>query len=780
MKKGLGKLLFRTKRSKSIDIDSNKKSEERLRKDIIVNDTIYKPIYQPYHAPSSNENRESTGSCSIYSTFGRDSLEEIDSQKEIKKDNTIQVTSEEEDNETVTTTDEEGEDQTFVDATGSFQEEIKKEKTSARLSKRLSGGHFGSAGGLMLSIMVSEDQSSNPPPEDIAESMINWKRQSGQIINKLIIEEDDNDVELFVGKEEDEARECAKKLWHEDETFVQREKIAEWLGQSKSLNASALNEYMSYFDFKTMRIDNSFRKVCSKLYFRAEAQQIDRILEAFAQRYWECNPKTVFRNADTVYAIVYSLLLLNTDLHVAQGNYTRMTRQTFIRNTMSTIKDQPANKKESFTPAWETHIESYLKDLYISVKHNQILHPLSQQQVGNDLLNPLNEMTSATRRLSIMGTKRMNDFKRNINTIMNKSPARESVFFQDDPTPRKSTSSANKPRSPYATLRSPRRESFSSTHSTTSSNQCLPSNSKSTADGRPLTPPGTSRHFDDSLLDRPPYYKEGVVMRKQLLESANHKAKHREWRECLLVVGHGQLKMHGIHSDSNNDLLTSPSILMRAGGASFANLSDTLTRQSQSSYSVVPKSSVSTSSSSGSVDNRWAVFTQPLGSIRLNHSLSNPLPPPGYNRQRPFVFAIQEPNGGVFLFQTKSQEQTLEWVTTCNYWAARESKEPLQGGIGNIEYGWGSCLDLESDKGTHNPDAVHISTWVPPAPTMVSSSLNEISQYDALRKYLDSLNEEINQHGDIKYKMLTKFPPKSQNHSKVLSNWEAKSKEEYF
>lgn len=40
-----------------------------------------------------------------------------------------------------------------------------------------------------------------------------------------------------------------------------------------------------------------FRKVCSKLYFRAEAQQIDRILEAFAQRYWECNPKTVFRNA---------------------------------------------------------------------------------------------------------------------------------------------------------------------------------------------------------------------------------------------------------------------------------------------------------------------------------------------------------------------------------------------------------------------------------------------------------------------------------------------------
>lgn len=40
-----------------------------------------------------------------------------------------------------------------------------------------------------------------------------------------------------------------------------------------------------------------YRKVCSKLYFRAEAQQIDRILEAFAKRYWQCNPKTIFGSA---------------------------------------------------------------------------------------------------------------------------------------------------------------------------------------------------------------------------------------------------------------------------------------------------------------------------------------------------------------------------------------------------------------------------------------------------------------------------------------------------
>lgn len=42
-------------------------------------------------------------------------------------------------------------------------------------------------------------------------------------------------------------------------------------------------------------------------------------------------------------------------------------------------------------------------------------------------------MVNNTKRLSIMGTRRMNDFKRNINTIMNKNGARESVFYQEDP-----------------------------------------------------------------------------------------------------------------------------------------------------------------------------------------------------------------------------------------------------------------------------------------------------------------------------------------------------------
>jgi Sec7-like guanine-nucleotide exchange factor len=44
------------------------------------------------------------------------------------------------------------------------------------------------------------------------------------------------------------------------------------------------------------------RCVCGKLYFKAEAQEIDRILQAFAHRYWYCNKHSkLLYNAGTVH-----------------------------------------------------------------------------------------------------------------------------------------------------------------------------------------------------------------------------------------------------------------------------------------------------------------------------------------------------------------------------------------------------------------------------------------------------------------------------------------------
>ncbi|CEP10540.1 hypothetical protein [Parasitella parasitica] len=782
----------------------------------------------------------------------------------------------------------------FVDATDASLEELDREKIEARLSKRLSGGHFGSAGGLMISILASsstdtktQKRKSRPPPEDVVQSMINWKRQSGQgsvkhitpdqqqskdqdaneqqsdsfadtvpplptsftpappvvpdkdtqfkqpdlekslpltpdltLENEADIEKDDMSTKVTDSVIEipDSPKQCAARLWEEDETFVFRERIAEWLGQSKELNAKTLTEYMNYFEFATMRLDSAFRKVCSKLYFRAEAQQIDRILEAFAKRYWQCNPKAIFGSADIVYAVVYSLLLLNTDLHVAQGNYTRMTRQAFVKNTMSTIRDQQktdpmwAAKKPNFMLAWEAHIEAYLKDMYTSVKNYQILQPMqynmedSGLSTGDEISLLSVSAPTNSKRMSMMGGKRMNDIKRSLNTMIHKtSSARESMLFLDEPSPRKSSSSNTRQHYPSfprrsKSVRSNRRDSFSSSHSNSSSltpRTTVSSNSSQLSPNPSHVMSFMDAHTADLFANRPPYLKEGIVMRKHLLESANQKAKHREWRECLLVVGQGELKMYGLQSDSSNDSSSISSgrrNVLRASSASFANLTGSLSKnyQNVTNSSSANNLNVAVSYDGGaqSSSQRWANYSHLVGSIELNHTLSNALPPPGYNKLRPHVFAIQEANGGVYLIQTTSNEQLFEWVSTCNYWAARQSKEPLQGGIGNLEYGWGRCLDdivLDSDaaeNGEKTPasecvrdlDDITVSHWIPPAPTIVSSTLDESAQLESLQTYVNQLNEEINEHREIKRKIMVKFRHKGQNQTRALANWEAKSK----
>ncbi len=115
---------------------------------------------------------------------------------------------------------------------------------------------------------------------------------------------------------------------------------------------------MKFFDFTGQRLDNAFRTMCAKLYLKAETQQVDRILEEFSARYWETNSGTVYGSssayqpdenlfranmhisfAGVVHAVAYSLLLLNTDLHVAEL-VSRMSRAQFVRNTLSAIQSQ--------------------------------------------------------------------------------------------------------------------------------------------------------------------------------------------------------------------------------------------------------------------------------------------------------------------------------------------------------------------------------------------------------------------------------------------------------
>ncbi|KAF9583306.1 hypothetical protein BGW38_009788 [Lunasporangiospora selenospora] len=135
----------------------------------------------------------------------------------------------------------------------------------------------------------------------------------------------------------------ARQCYDEDETFLRRDEISEYLGTPKAFHHLVLTHYMGYFDFSGMRLDVAFRTLCQRLALKGETQEVDRILVVFAQRYVDCNPYSLLGGAtnskDVVHAITYSILLLNTDLHVVQQS-TRMSKSAFVKNTLQVVGDQ--------------------------------------------------------------------------------------------------------------------------------------------------------------------------------------------------------------------------------------------------------------------------------------------------------------------------------------------------------------------------------------------------------------------------------------------------------
>lgn len=138
-------------------------------------------------------------------------------------------------------------------------------------------------------------------------------------------------------------------------------------------------------------------------------------------------------------------------------------------------------------------------------------------------------------------------------------------------------------------------------------------------------------------------------------------------------------------------------------------------------------------------------------------------------------------NGGVYFFQAGTEELVNEWVSTCNYWAARQSKEPLAGGVSNMEYGWNRVLDPDSSdavsvksgrsgrskyskkdfvatvRGDKSPwgDRIFINDWKPPMPPSVASVHDEETQMDALLKHVAALKEDLIQHNELRQPMMS-------------------------
>lgn len=113
---------------------------------------------------------------------------------------------------------------------------------------------------------------------------------------------------------------------------VEKSKIPSVLASSNQpFHAAALIKYMSLFEFSHDPIDLSIRKLLMVIDLPPETQQIDRVIESFAKRYTECNPK-LFYSHDQVYILAFSIIMLHTDAF-NKSNKAKMSRADYVKNT---------------------------------------------------------------------------------------------------------------------------------------------------------------------------------------------------------------------------------------------------------------------------------------------------------------------------------------------------------------------------------------------------------------------------------------------------------------
>lgn len=278
---------------------------------------------------------------------------------------------------------------------------------------------------------------------------------------------------------------------------------------------------------------------------------------------------------------------------------------------------------------------------------------------------------------------------------------------------------------------------------------------------------------DESLeLAGAPWAKEGILKHKRHLDSVDKKAKDRNWVENFAVIEKGCMRLFSfsMNAKSMRQKMKSQKLSGVVGGGN------------------------------------WMDNAEALGNFSLRQTIASALPPPGYSKTRPHVWALSLPTGAVHLFQVGTPEIVKEFVTTANYWSARLSKEPLVGGVSNIEYGWGESVinaalihtdnaastsvgnarpSLQSsirsslDQGSSRPklpgDKVTINDWKPPQQSMVASVLMEVDQLRALSTYVKNIEEELQKHNELRPAMLLAFSPRHTNSTKAMANWERKS-----
>ncbi|KAH6800784.1 GNOM-like 2 [Perilla frutescens var. hirtella] len=110
--------------------------------------------------------------------------------------------------------------------------------------------------------------------------------------------------------------------------------IGEYLGDPDPFRLQVLREFTNTFEFTGMNLDNALRTYLECFRLPGESQKIQRVVEAFSERFYDQQSSDMFASKDAVMIFCYSIIMLNTDQHNPQVKK-KMSEEDFIRNNRS-------------------------------------------------------------------------------------------------------------------------------------------------------------------------------------------------------------------------------------------------------------------------------------------------------------------------------------------------------------------------------------------------------------------------------------------------------------
>ncbi|NXH14224.1 PSD1 protein, partial [Bucco capensis] len=179
------------------------------------------------------------------------------------------------------------------------------------------------------------------------------------------------------------AKRLAKRLYNLD--GFRKADVARHLGKNNEFSRMVAGEYLKFFVFTGMSLDQALRSFLKELALMGETQERERVLAHFSQRYYECNPSAV-SSEDGAHTLTCALMLLNTDLH-GHNIGKRMSCADFIGNL------EGLNGGTDFP-------KELLKALYGSIKNEKLQWAIDEEELRKSLSELADPNPKSIKRIS--------------------------------------------------------------------------------------------------------------------------------------------------------------------------------------------------------------------------------------------------------------------------------------------------------------------------------------------------------------------------------------------